>query len=298
VYVDGSLEPVNQGSLAPPGEVEARLVELWAHGRSPHTQRAYQADWGAFRAFSRVPLHQVTLGDVQAYADHLTARGLAPASRARRLAAVKSLFTFALSLGVLRVNPAAPIRLPPVRARLAERILSEADVHRMLALTTRPRNHALLLLLYAAGLRVSEACSLRWRDLTPRTGEETGQVTVWGKGAKERTVLLPASVWRALTSLRTPRSLENDPVFTAHPGVGAPLSTSQAGRVVRAAARRAGITANVSPHWLRHAHASHALDRGAPASLVQATLGHAALTTTGLYLHARPNDSSARYLAL
>ncbi len=67
-------------------------------------------------------------------------------------------------------------------------------------------------------------------------------------------------------------------------------------RVVKAAARQAGLGGAVSAHWLRHAHASHALDRGAPVSLVQATLGHASVATTGRYLHARPNDSSARYL--
>jgi len=67
-------------------------------------------------------------------------------------------------------------------------------------------------------------------------------------------------------------------------------------RIVRAAAHRAGIDANVSPHWLRHAHASHSLDRGAPIHLVQTTLGHASIATTGRYLHARPQDSSARYL--
>jgi integrase/recombinase XerD len=69
-------------------------------------------------------------------------------------------------------------------------------------------------------------------------------------------------------------------------------------RIVRSAARRVGIEANVSPHWLRHAHASHSLDRGAPIHLVQATLGHASVATTGRYLHARPQDSSARYLDL
>lgn len=69
-------------------------------------------------------------------------------------------------------------------------------------------------------------------------------------------------------------------------------------RIVRAVARRVGIDANVSPHWLRHAHASHSLDRGAPIHLVQATLGHASIATTGKYLHARPQDSSARYLEI
>jgi integrase/recombinase XerD len=79
---------------------------------------------------------------------------------------------------------------------------------------------------------------------------------------------------------------------------GGPLGCPQAHRILKAAAARAGLPEAVSMHWLRHAHVSHALDRGAPAHLVQATVGHASLTTTSRYAHARPNDSSARYLAV
>ena len=79
---------------------------------------------------------------------------------------------------------------------------------------------------------------------------------------------------------------------------GGHLHPSQLLRIVRRAAKRAGITKAVSPHWLRHGHASHALDRGAPIHLVQATLGHASVATTGRYLHARPSESSSTYLSL
>ncbi len=79
---------------------------------------------------------------------------------------------------------------------------------------------------------------------------------------------------------------------------GSPLSTSQALRIVRKAAVRAGIDKNVSPHRLRHCHGSHALDRGAAVHLVQATLGHGSVATTGRYLHARPTESSSKYLAV
>ena len=79
---------------------------------------------------------------------------------------------------------------------------------------------------------------------------------------------------------------------------GGALTARQAQRLVEAAAKRAGLRASVSPHWLRHAHATHALERGAPIHLVAATLGHASVATTGKYLHARPTDSSSRYLAL
>ena len=79
---------------------------------------------------------------------------------------------------------------------------------------------------------------------------------------------------------------------------GGPLDASEVHRIVKAAAERAGLSAEVSAYWLHHAHASHSLDRGAPIHLVQQTLGHASVATTGRYLHARPTDSSARYLGV
>ncbi len=79
---------------------------------------------------------------------------------------------------------------------------------------------------------------------------------------------------------------------------GGPLSRTQVFRIVRAAAKRVGIDKDVSPHWLRHARASHALDRDAAVHLVQATLGHSSVATTGRYLHDRPTESSSKYLAV
>ena len=79
---------------------------------------------------------------------------------------------------------------------------------------------------------------------------------------------------------------------------GGHLDPSAVHRIVKAAAERAGLSEEVSAHWLRHGHASHSLERGAPIHLVQATLGHASVATTGRYLHARPTDSSARYLGV
>jgi len=135
---------------------------------------------------------------------------LATATQARRLSAVKSLLSFAHRTGFLAVNVGAAIRLPPVKATLAEHILDVDAVLHMLALERHPRNKALLRLLYLGGLRISEVCGLRTRDM--------------------------------------------------------------------------------------HAHVSHALDRGAPVHLVQATVGHASLTTTSRYAHAQSNNSSSRHL--
>ncbi len=124
---------------------------------------------------------------------------------------------------------------------------------------------------------------------------EGGQITVLGKGGKTNTILLPAPVWRCLMSI-TREAGPDTAVFCSRKG--AHLHPTQVRRIVRKAAKRAGIEKSVSPHWMRHAHASHALDRGAPIHLVQATLAHSSVATTGRYLHARPTESSSTYLPL
>jgi integrase/recombinase XerD len=143
----------------------------------------------------------------------------------------------------------------------------------------------------------------------PHQAESDAQLlALWLHGRSEHTrhVLLPASVWRELMALRKfmsahqPGSTVPDvPVFRSRKCTnGWHLTTRQAQRLVAAAAARAGISEDVSPHWLRHAHATHALERGAPIHLVKDTLGHASIATTGKYLHARPTESSAKYLGV
>jgi integrase/recombinase XerD len=272
-----------------------QLIELWLHGRPANTVRAYRADVERLRARAGKSLVYITLADLQAFAGSLGV--LEPSSSYRVLSAIKSLLSFGHRIGYLPFDVGRALRLPALRSRLAERILPEADLHRILSLEPQPRNRAILLLLYASGVRVSELCALCWRDLQP--AGEAGQITVFGKGGKTRAILLPASVWNLINGSRLDKATADDPVFPSRKKKsGGRLKPLAVLRIVRQAAARAGIEAPVSPHWFRHAHASHALNRGAPIHLVQATLGHASITTTARYLHARPQDSSSRYLPL
>lgn len=285
----------DKGQVGPVAQADndSQVFTMWLHGRPAATQRAYAYEVRGLLSAVGKSLAQVTLGDLQGYFS--TLESLAPASRARAINAVKSLFSFAQRIGYLHFNPAAAVQGPKVKNTLAERILPEAQVHRLLALEPHPRNRVLLRLMYAAGLRVSEACGLKWRDVQERE-EGAGQITVYGKGGKTRVVLLSSETWAELITHKGDAG-PDDPVFASRKGRGH-LHPSQVKRIIQAAAERAGIEAPVSPHWLRHAHASHALDRGAPIHLVQATLGHSSVATTGKYLHARPEDSSARYLGI
>lgn len=273
---------------------DEQLVELWLHTgkrRSAHTRDAYRRDVARFIIYVAKPLQALKLEDMVAFQRYLEAQGYAPNSQRRLLSAVRSLLTFGQKVGYLPFNVGAAVELPAGEQTLAQRILSEEEVLRLLALEEEPRNRLLLRLLYAAGLRVSELCALRWQHCLPR--DEAGQLLVRGKGNKTRVILLSRATWQALQGMRAGAAVEA-PLFLSQKG--GPLSRSQVFRIVKRAALRAGLSADVSPHWLRHAHASHALDRKAPISLVKETLGHANVATTDRYLHARPDDSSARYL--
>jgi integrase/recombinase XerD len=134
------------------------------------------------------------------------------------------------------VNPAAELALPCYEKRLAERIVGEDDVRRLVETDAKPRDRVLLRLLYAAGLRVSEACGLLWRNLRPRG--DSGQITVFGKNGRTRSIALTAPLWAELTALRRIASAE-EPVFPSR--TGRLLDRGRVRVIVRRAAKRAGV---------------------------------------------------------
>ena len=178
---------------------------------------------------------------------------------------------------------------------LVERILTVDEVKALIEQEQDWRNHLILKTLYQTGVRVSELCGLRWSDLTPRPEIETAQLTVYGKRGKTRHITLKKELAIELTKLRGDAEA-SAPIFTS--ATNNPLAPAHIHRIVKRAARKAELPQadKVSPHWLRHAHATHALNQGAPLRLVQATLGHASLDTTSKYLHIRPSESSGDYL--
>lgn len=278
-----------QLAIIPKTTTDERIIEMWLHEHSPKTVKAYKTDINQFLAIVRKPIREITLSDLQDYVDSLSA--CAKTTQARKIATVKSLFTFCLKTGYITLNPAEVIKTPKTRGKLNQRILTESQVSKMIALESNPRDHLILKLLYSAGLRVSELCNLKWEDCIER---DNGlyQITVHGKGNKIRTILLNEETSKLLASWKLGKS-ETYVIFASH---NKPINPSTVWRIVKKAAKLAGLPEDVSPHWLRHAHASHALDRGAPVSLVKETLGHESLATTSIYTHARPNDSSSLYL--
>jgi integrase/recombinase XerD len=265
-----------------------KIVELWLHGKSGHTERSYRRTVDEFRAFVRKPLRSVQLSDLQVYADSLTG---AQSSRSLRTNTVKSLLAFAQRIGATPVNVGGALKGKKQPQTLSARILTEGEVAKMLALTTG-RDHALIRLCYGGGFRVSEVVALRWADIVDAK-DDGAYATVTGKGDKVRTVRLSVETAKVLRELRGDAS-EMAYVFAGRDGK--PIAAVSAWRHVSKAAKAAGIGRAVSPHFLRHSHASHSLERGASLVLVRDTLGHASVATTDRYLHARPGESSSRYL--
>ena len=280
-----ALVTTEQSTLAPRTgwHDDDTIREFLVSKRSENTRVAYENDISEFRAIVNKALAEVTLSDMQRYQGTLS--DLKDTTQARKLAAIKSLLTFAHRMGYIPVNVGSMVQLPRVRTRLAERILSREQVEAIIGQETDPYNHALLRLLYSTGVRVSEACELTWRDVQPRENGKA-QISLFGKGDRERAIVISADTYKELLSLRTDTS---EQVFPN-------LYPRKAERIIEKAAKQAGIKGNVSPHWFRHANASHSLDRHAPIHVVQATLGHKSLETTSKYTHVRPGESTGDYL--
>lgn len=275
-------------SLVPQATSDMQLIELWLHGRAGETQHAYARDVARFLDFANKPMRLVTLGDMQDFADSLA--NMAVTSQARALAAVKSLWAFGARLHYLPTDVGAALRKPGVPNILAERILAEDEVQRLLSKLSG-RNYLIALVLYNTGLRISELCGLKWRNLHQHG--DAGVLTVVGKGAKARAVPLSQRVYALLLATRTGVGVDS-PIFLSRKG--GHLDTSAVERIISQAGKDAGIAGKVSPHWLRHSCASHAAYKGAPIHLIQQQLGHESMRTTGQYLHTRPGDCLGNYL--
>jgi integrase/recombinase XerD len=286
---DLALQRISTISVGTRARSDAELIASWlASLTSAHTRRNFELTASRFREALTADLRTATVEDVREAVANITA-GLSNATARQYLLRVKSLLSYAHNLGYSPFNAGVTIKVRPDQsgAGLAKRIISEVEVGLLIREANSTRDEVLLKTLYAGGLRVSELVALSWADVIER--DTRIQLSVTGKGGRIRQVLLPETVATAILALRSDAGA-NDPVFASRKG--GRLSERAVNYMLKRAAERAGITGAISPHWLRHAHGSHALDRGATLAEVQTTLGHANVATTSGYLHARPDTSS------
>jgi integrase/recombinase XerD len=287
------IPPTVLAIAATKANTDEALAASWvASLNSAHSRRNCERTANRFLAALGVPLRQATVEYVRAALEDISA-GLAPTSARQIVLRIKSLLSYGHRLGYLQFNAGAGIKVQGDTRSIAQRIVSEVEIGLLVRAARGTRNRVMVQVAYAGGLRVSELVSLTWGQII-RRDDGKAQLNVLGKGNKPRQVLLPDVVSAALWKLRGPEAGDSDPIF-ANPA-GGQLTERAVNYMLKAAAERAGLPGGFSAHWLRHAHASHAIDHGAALPVVQSTLGHGNIAVTSGYLHARPGDSSGLHL--
>ena len=258
-----------------------------------NTLESYARDLGQLAAFAEkqgTTLDALDRRHLEAFVRSQMAAGLAPRSVARLVASVRGFYKFTTVHQKLQRNPAEDLQSPRAWATLpkflsleeVDRLLSQPDVSTPRGL----RDKALIEVLYAAGLRVSELVSLRAGDLNL----DEGYLTCIGKGDKQRMVPLgrDAIEWVHRYMLEGRPALlkkKSSPWLFVNARDGGPLSRVGFWKVLKAYGTAAGISRELSPHVLRHSFATHLLERGADLRMIQVMLGHADLSTTQIYTH-------------
>ena len=262
-------------------------------GLAPLTVEAYSHDLAGLAIFlkqaGREHWGKSKMGDLQCYLDHLEGQGVGPRSRARKLSAVRQFYRFLLREGLAANNPLEWLDSPKLPKGLPK-VLGLEEVDRLLAAPDPAtplgqRDDAMLELLYATGLRVSELVGLT----VPQLDLRRGVVRVQGKGSKERLVPM---VFRAVEKVQLylqhirPVLLQGQKtqrLFLNRSGRG--LSRQGFWKILKGYARQAELPPHLSPHTLRHSFATHLLWRGADLRALQLLLGHADISTTQIYTH-------------
>ncbi len=271
---------------------------------SPYTVRNYTTDLLGFFDFLKTKkidsLKEVDRHVLRGYLSHLMEQGFVKASIARKLSAIRSFYRYLLRERMVSASPVADTspkldkRLPSfLTLEEIERLLKAPD----LSTPQGQRDRALLELLYASGLRVSEVVSLNLE----RIDLDTNEIRVWGKGSKERVVLMGKPAANALNIYLN----QGRPNLLGKKGSSALFLNRYGGRLVERRVQRilgkyakiAGIGKRVHPHMLRHTFATHLLDGGADLRVVQELLGHANLSSTQIYTHVTKTHARKVYLS-
>jgi len=266
-------------------------IKQWLYGKSASTIRNYSRVIKNYMDYlGDTHIVNSTKSDLRNYIELLAGQGSSTNTLNTYGNIIKSFFTFLNMESHSITNITANVKVPKPVSAVRERILNRQEIDAMVTLETNQRNRLILQLLFFCGLRVSELTSLKWQDI--KDNGSTAYIHVTGKGNKQRTLIIPVLLWQQLRAFKG-NADNNSPVFPSRKGANH-LTQKAVWDVVSTASNRIGISA--SPHWLRHTHATLALQNGADVHQVSTSLGHASIATTSKYLHARPDNCSSLYL--
>ncbi len=256
-------------------------------GLSANTLQNYAGDLRRLKTWSQTkgkPIEQLERKDLREWIASMSREGLAPSSIARAVSAARGYFRFLMLDRHIQRDPTEDIHTPQASARLPK-FLTEEEIERLLRAPDIKtdvgiRDRAMLELMYAAGLRVSEMCGLRVADVDL----DSAIVTCHGKGSKQRRIPIGKSAMHWLQRYLAVRDRlgSNNPVLFLNRGRG--LTRQMAWRIIKTYAATAQVP-DISPHTLRHSFGTHLMQHGADSRSVQALLGHSDISTTEIYTH-------------
>ena len=292
------MEKIKQSLATLPGKnlEDLAIIGSWLFQKSSKTQRYYRRIIKEF--FNFYPQLYIKTTQITHLALFVKTFGQhTDSTRNTYKNALSSLFSFAQKSGYIERNPAVLLETIKTPDRLYSKVLSREQMEQMILKEKSERNRLILKIFYFTGVRVDELCKLRKKSIQ-KTADDAYYLLVEGKGKKVRSINLPTHLVLDLFNY-----VEKIPTFFLFTSGNTPadeiekaLNPSQVFRIVRSAAKNAKVSVQPSPHWLRHTCATHSIEAGAPIHVVQKTLGHESISTTGKYLDIRPKESAGDYL--
>lgn len=263
------------------GTNDSQIVMLWVNqSTSKNTRQQYQRVADGFLASVGKPFQAVTLSDLQGWQ-----AGLNGKVNTIKLAinAVKSLFSFLHKTGYIKLNPAVMLKAPKAVETKHTKTLTEEQVIKLVSGNISTRDQAIIRVLYSSAMRVSELCNLRWADVIEQGNKAI--LVIRGKGEKTRESGISAAAYQAMKAQRT----ESEFVFTSNRGRQMDRTTVN----YLFTKLRSVVGKDISPHWTRHSHITHALQRGANPTDVMNQAGHSSLAVTTTYAHSAKHSSDS-----
>lgn len=275
-----------------------QLIKLWlSTNKSKTTQSTYKTVVKQFLNFiGKKLIGTITLEDMINWREYLESK-YKPATVRGKLAAIKSLLTFGHKIGYLKANVGLAIAASKIQGKnnLTQRYLPKSDLDRFFSAIDNQQHKILFSLIFGCGLRISEALSLTWEDISYNSRGRL-KITVFGKGKKTRVVLVPKKLDSLVLRLKkiNLNKSDRDPIFQSRSGKR--IDRTRAHRLIKKYLAKAGLNTKASCHWLRHSFATIALENGCDLHLLQRTLGHSSLAITSIYLHANPDKCASDYI--